>query len=280
MATPALQRSPHHAERRPRDVRDLDHLLVAALPGVQTIVAPDYVPLSLLSPVTGLVSEIVWLTAYTAGATTGTITRAQEGTTAATHAVGDVATHDATVYDFSSLSAGLGPAVLGYASTTTPQSGIGTTEVALTGMSVSAVVPAGHRVRITFYNTLAQTVAPGRQDIWIRQDGAPIQTASYDAVVGGFREFNVTGIASPTAGAHTWTVGCATSAGSTADHRTGGFTCLADGRGSGRPGSGGGAGAGTSTPLDNYYAPATGGVSFDGSDIPRLRSHRRLDRAH
>lgn len=69
---------------------------------VPTIAAGDHIPLMLLDPATGQLREIVYLTAYTSGATTGTITRGQEGTTAVTHTSAVVALHAPTVEDFSS----------------------------------------------------------------------------------------------------------------------------------------------------------------------------------
>lgn len=75
----------------------LTHLNGTAVP---TITGTDYIPLCILSPTTGLISEIVYLTAYTTGATTGTITRAQEGTTGVVHSVGDPVQQSATVFDF------------------------------------------------------------------------------------------------------------------------------------------------------------------------------------
>jgi hypothetical protein len=52
----------------------------ALAPTFATLTGTDYVPLIL-----GATVEIVYLTAYTAGATTGTIKRAQENTTAVAH---------------------------------------------------------------------------------------------------------------------------------------------------------------------------------------------------
>src|SRR3954470_24113785 len=66
---------------------------------VPTLVAPDYIPLCLNSPSTGLVTEIVYLTAYTSGATTGTISRGVESTAIA-HNNGDPVACDATAADF------------------------------------------------------------------------------------------------------------------------------------------------------------------------------------
>lgn len=62
-----------------------------------TLADGEYVPLTLLDA-NGL-TEIVWLTAYTSAATTGTILRAQEGTPAVTHANGDRFVNAITVAD-------------------------------------------------------------------------------------------------------------------------------------------------------------------------------------
>lgn len=67
---------------------------------VPTIGGSDYLPLSILDG-TGKVSEIVYLTAYTSGASTGTITRGQEGTSGVAHASGDRVVHGPTVMDSS-----------------------------------------------------------------------------------------------------------------------------------------------------------------------------------
>lgn len=75
----------------------------AALTGIPTIAAPDYLPLLLEPPAGATPSanfEIVWLTAYTAGATTGTILRGQEGTAAVAHASGVTWGHAPTAQDF------------------------------------------------------------------------------------------------------------------------------------------------------------------------------------
>jgi hypothetical protein len=65
---------------------------------VPTITGSDFIPLSILDA-SGNLSEVVYLTAYTAGATTGTITRGQEGTTGVAHSSGDKVVHAPTVFD-------------------------------------------------------------------------------------------------------------------------------------------------------------------------------------
>src|SRR5664280_2961925 len=53
-------------------------------PPFATLAASDIVPIT-LDPVTPGSQEIIWLTAYTSGGTTGTIARGKEGTSATTH---------------------------------------------------------------------------------------------------------------------------------------------------------------------------------------------------
>ena len=65
----------------------------ASAPSFATIVSPDYIPL-VLDPPQGATPnpsfEIVYLTAYTSGGTSGTITRGQEGTSGVGHNNGSV----------------------------------------------------------------------------------------------------------------------------------------------------------------------------------------------
>lgn len=60
-------------------------LTSAALAAVPAIAAPDYMPITLDPDGIDGAPEIVWVTAHTAGATTATIARAQESTTARQH---------------------------------------------------------------------------------------------------------------------------------------------------------------------------------------------------
>lgn len=67
---------------------------------VPTLGTLEYIPLSIIDSITGKVSEIVYLTAYTSGGTTGTITRGEEGTAGAAHSNGDRVVHAPNVLDF------------------------------------------------------------------------------------------------------------------------------------------------------------------------------------
>lgn len=66
---------------------------------VATLSGSDYLALTILDA-TGTPEEIVHLTAYTSGATTGTVARAQEGTAATDHATGAKVIHAPTIADF------------------------------------------------------------------------------------------------------------------------------------------------------------------------------------
>lgn len=70
---------------------------------VPTIITGDVLPLALATEA-GVLAEVVYLTAYTQGATTGTIQRAREGTTAASHATGAKVIHGPLAADLANLS--------------------------------------------------------------------------------------------------------------------------------------------------------------------------------
>jgi hypothetical protein len=76
---------------------------------VPTLSGSDYIPLQILGS-TGHLSETVYLTAYTAAATTGTIVRGMEGTTGVSHSSGDKVTHGPTIIDMLGGSADVPPA--------------------------------------------------------------------------------------------------------------------------------------------------------------------------
>lgn len=79
---------------------------------VATLTGSDYLALTILDSA-GDPEEIVHLTAYTSGASTGTVLRAQEGTTATDHDTGAKVIHGPTVADFTAL--GSEPEALGVA---------------------------------------------------------------------------------------------------------------------------------------------------------------------
>lgn len=66
---------------------------------IDSFIGTEYLALSILDANYRL-QEIVYLTAYSSGALTGTIERAAEGTSDKTHAVGSKVVHSATVVDY------------------------------------------------------------------------------------------------------------------------------------------------------------------------------------
>ena len=73
---------------------------------VPTIGSGDYIPLAILDATTNGLLEIVHLTAYTTGATTGTVTRAQESTTAADQPNGANVVNGLTAADATDFASG------------------------------------------------------------------------------------------------------------------------------------------------------------------------------
>lgn len=69
---------------------------------IPTVSSPDYIPLSILDA-NGKVAEVVHLTAYTAGASTGTILRGQEGSTGVAHSSGVKVLHGQLAKDINDL---------------------------------------------------------------------------------------------------------------------------------------------------------------------------------
>lgn len=111
---------------------------------VPTISGSDYIPLSILDS-TGKLSEVVWLTAYTSGATTGTITRGQEGTTGVAHSSGDKVAHGPTVLDAATGVLGYvqrhNASQVSYSTASTSFSAIDSTNLSLT-----VTVPASGKI--------------------------------------------------------------------------------------------------------------------------------------
>lgn len=96
--------------------------------------------------------EIVKVTAHTASATSVTVVRAQQSTTARAHPQNTVWKHAVTKTDLDAfLPAAVAPlGTVGYSETTSDQGPITTTNVALTGLSVTWTAVAGRRYRISW----------------------------------------------------------------------------------------------------------------------------------
>src|SRR5260221_9873288 len=72
----------------------------AALAGLATIASPDYAAIILDPAGSAGTPEVVWVTAHTAAATTATIARAMEGSTARQHLLAVPWSHGPTIMDF------------------------------------------------------------------------------------------------------------------------------------------------------------------------------------
>lgn len=142
-------------------------------------------------------NELVYVTAHTLGATTATILRGQEGTTAAAHNNGVAWVHGPVVSDFDS--------VLGYAQAVATQGSI-TTEVALTNLSVTVAVPyAQHRIKITGHADFASTVADDIPLLRIKESTTQLQDGLSVCRVANFATtIETTVVLVPTAGSHTY----------------------------------------------------------------------------
>lgn len=94
---------------------------------------------------------------------------------------------------------------LGYAQVVANQSGI-TTDVDLTGLTTTVLVPAGARVKITASAPLSNTSATGRSTVYIKEGATLLQNVSHpnentSAIYNGFF---VQVVVTPTAGSHTY----------------------------------------------------------------------------
>lgn len=128
---------------------------------VPTISGSDYIPLAILDA-SGQLSEVVWLTAYTSGATTGTITRGKEGTTGVAHSSGDKVVHGPTVTD---IATGV-LAYTAYAAASNYTKGSGATHAMVdsTNLVVSFIAPPTGNVLVELSALLGGPTAIGQ---WI-----------------------------------------------------------------------------------------------------------------
>lgn len=97
------------------------------------------------------------------------------------------------------------PTLLGYAEVTSNQTGI-TTEVDLTGLTVTVTVPAGgRRVKITGYCEVSTTGTAGRTTMYIKESTTKLQQASaLNAIASSGANINCQAVILPSAGSHTY----------------------------------------------------------------------------
>jgi hypothetical protein len=142
-------------------------------------------------------NEIVYVTAHTGGATTATILRGQEGTTAAAHNNGVAWVHGPVVSDFDS--------VLGYVQVVANQTPI-TTQVDLTSLTVTVTVPyAQHRVRISGYANFSNGTANNGAFLFIMEGATQLtQASAMETLAGNAFTICAQAVVVPTAASHTY----------------------------------------------------------------------------
>lgn len=114
-------------------------------------ISSDTLPLTILDS-DGVPSEIVYLTAYTSGGTTGTITRGQESTSGVSHSAGAVIVNAPTTHDWDLLAPLASPALTGTPTAPTADPDDNSTTVATT-----AYVDAAAKAAASTLSVNAQT---------------------------------------------------------------------------------------------------------------------------
>ena len=148
--------------------------------------------------------EIVYVTAHTASSTTCTISRAQEGSASRQHNLNETWFHAPTARDFELAPNALAPFTTRYAQVIANQNGIGTTNTDLTSLTVTVVVPANRRLRITGYGVFQQKVSADLNFLFIQEGATQLNEAILNNTINGFVTLFASVIISPTAGSHTY----------------------------------------------------------------------------
>jgi hypothetical protein len=227
------------------------------LAGLPAVGSTEYAVLVLDPAGTGNGPEVVYVTAHTGSSTAATIVRGREGTTAVQHSSNVTWIHVATAADYPLLAAsssdrpsGTGLpyegqmiyqqdtkellayttsttgwqkpwsmpwGVVGYASRTTNQTGIGNSATDITSLSVTATYVANRRIRITASGSLSSGGSGDNAVLYIRESSTTLtSTTSYNnfsnLIAAGFF---ASVIISPTAGSHTYKVSASQSNAST-----------------------------------------------------------------
>lgn len=227
------------------------------LAGLPAVGSTEYAVLVLDPAGTGNGPEVVYVTAHTGSATSATIVRGREGTTAVQHSSNVTWIHVATAADYPLVAAsssdrpsGTGLpyegqliyqqdtkellayttattgwqkpwsmpwGVVGYASRTTNQTGIGNAATDITSLSLTATYVANRRVRITASGNLSSGGSGDSAVLYIREGSTTLSsTTSYNNfsnLIGA--GFFASVVISPTAGSHTYKVSASQSNAST-----------------------------------------------------------------
>jgi hypothetical protein len=137
---------------------------------VPTIAGTDYIPLAILDT-SGHLSEIVWLTAYTSGATTGTITRGKEGTSGVAHSSGDKVAHGPFADDATGGALGYTAYTPATNYTTSSTTAV---QVDATNLAVTFVAPSSGRVVVQLSALCAGPGSPNYGEWSLFESGAQI----------------------------------------------------------------------------------------------------------
>lgn len=173
---------------------------------VPTIAGSDYIPLAILDS-SGHLSEIVWLTAYTAAATTGTIARGKEGTAGVAHSSGDKVVHGPLTDDVSAGVIGYTEYKAGSNYTTTSSTHV---QIDSTNLKVTFVAPQSGRVIVELSNLLGGPSATGAWIEWsLFESGTMITGTNKQALQGGVIltaavRYVVTGLTPGSSHTYTW----------------------------------------------------------------------------
>lgn len=148
---------------------------------VPTISGSNYIPLSILDA-DGLCAEVVHLTAYTAGATTGTIARGKEDTVGVAHDSSAALTHGPTAADFGGHRP-IGRTVYNPGSLTEATVGTSTlTDMDATNLAVTFTAPPSGivqaRVSIRSYSPSSGTV--GAHQIGFRNGSSTVSGSTQE----------------------------------------------------------------------------------------------------
>jgi hypothetical protein len=168
----------------------------AAFANLPAVTATSHLPIILDPLASAGAPEIVYITAHTAAATSATVVRGQEGTSARQHATGMTWRHAALVSDYDS--------VLGYAQAVANQ-GTFTAETDLTGLAVTVTVPyAQHRIRITGSIYCSSSVANDVMGMFIKEGATYLQEAGSGSPTLNAVTIERSVAIVPTVGSHTY----------------------------------------------------------------------------
>ena len=149
--------------------------------------------------------EIVYVTAHTAASTSVTIVRAQETSTARQFPTGTLWFHAPTARDFELSPNALAPFATRYAEFNGADQII-TAGVLLSGLSITVLVPANRRLKLTMKGSVFTSVNDDTANLQIREGATILNSYTISRLTGSdVFSYLASAIISPTAGSHTYT---------------------------------------------------------------------------